>query len=319
MNLSSAEAVGAEERVSRPTLLRRRNIVKPMKTVMKKKLLAILSLALFAAAAYSKSPERLDFYDYSGNHLMFVTFEYEDQKNVSRTVYMSDSTFVRKVFITYDLQGKRVRESSLNFNSDTSFLSDYQYRGDTTAFSIKDMFGNDQMGGRVRYLTNDSSRFSFSYQNPQNPGSSVSYSISYSYNNEGDPASVVVSNHVPEETYYGVFNYDISAKVNPGLHQIERRLANVRMRSARLIDVSFNLEKPSQVKCALISLSGRRAATLFEARVGPGAHLKTLRAGQGGGLSRLAEGVYVFIVSIDGAMVIKSKYLLQHCMSGGVQ
>jgi|WetSurMetagenome_2_1015567.scaffolds.fasta_scaffold204608_2 hypothetical protein len=283
---------------------------------LKRKQWALLSLVLLAGAAHPKSPQRLDMYDYAGNPLMFVTFEYDGQKNVSRTVYMSDSTFVRKVAITYDLQGKRARECSINFNGDTVFNSDYQYRGDTTGFSIKDIFGLDQMGGRVRYRTNNPSQYSFSYQVPQDPSSSVTYNLFYEFNGAGDPKKVTVTNHVPEESYYGIFIYDGVGTIAKSMTQ--PLSAQVRVRNARTIDVRINLEKFSLVKCALVTLSGRCAGLLYEGRMGPGAHSKTLRVGQSG-LSRLAEGVYVVAVSVDGATVMQSKFLFQHSSFGGVQ
>ena len=276
--------------------------------IVKKNRLTLTTLMLSFAAAFSEAPQRLDLYDNAGNQLMFVTFEYEGGKNVSRTVYMSDSTFVRKVFITYDLQGKRVRESSLNFNDDTSFVSTYDYRGDTTGFSIADMFGLDQMGGRVRYRTNDSTHFSFSYSAQ---GSSVTYTISYEKNPDGNPTKVTVSDNTGE-SHFGLFKYaSTSAKLS--LPMAKGPLAVVRMRSARIIDVGVDLKKSSFVKCDLISLSGRRAGALFEGLFAPGAQHKSLRVGS------LAQGVYMVIVSIDGVIVTKTKYLYQHSSLGGAQ
>ena len=43
------------------------------------------------------------------------------------TVYMSDSTFVRKVVTTRDAQGRYQKETSLNFNEDTVFTSTYSF------------------------------------------------------------------------------------------------------------------------------------------------------------------------------------------------
>ena len=282
---------------------------------LKRKHVMPIMLSLFAAAALAGSPQRLDMYDNADNHLMFVTFDYENQKNISRTVYMSDSTFVRKVFITYDLQGKRVRESSLNFNSDTSFATDYQYRGDTAMFSIKDIFGIDQMGGRVRYLTNDSLSYSFSYQTS---GPSVTYVISYEKNSDGDLAKVTVSDYVLGKLYYGVFNY--GGTVTKMIRHLAEKgpIASVRMLNPRVIDIGLDLKKPSIVKCCLVSLSGRSAGTLFEERLSEGAQVKRLRVGQNG-LSRLAQGVYMLTVSIDGAIATKTKFLYQHSSLGGAQ
>jgi hypothetical protein len=279
---------------------------------LKRRHAAAILISMAIAIAHANSPQRLDLYDRDGNHLMFVTFEYENQKNVSRTVYMSDSTFVRKTFITYDLQGNRARESSLKFNSDTSYISEYQHRGDTTMFSIRDIFGIDQLGGRVRYLTDDSLSFNFSYQSG---GSSVTYVINYEKNQLGDLAKVTVSDYVLGKLFTGFFSFNDSPV--KALHPQEiKQLASVRLRNSKVLDLGLNLEKPSVVKCCLVSLSGRRAGVLFEGRLAGGAQSRSLRLS---GLGHMAEGVYMLTVSVDGAAVLKTKYLFQHSSLGGVQ
>jgi hypothetical protein len=279
---------------------------------LKRRHAAAILMCLAVALAYANSPQRLDLYDNAGNHLMFVTFEYENQKNVSRTVYMSDSTFVRKTFVTYDLQGNRARESSLTFNSDTSYVSEYQHRGDTALFSIRDVFGVDQLGGKVRYLTDDSLSFIFSYQTA---GSSVTYVIGYEKNQQGDLAKVTVSDYVQGPLFSGFFSYTGSPV--KALRTLEKKpLASVRLRNAKVLDLGLNLEKPSLVKCNIVSLSGRRAGVLFEGWLSAGAQSKSIRLA---GLGRLADGVYLLTVSVDGAAVMKTKYLFQHSSLGGVQ
>jgi hypothetical protein len=279
---------------------------------LKRRHAAAIFIAAAIAAACAISPQRLDLYDRDGNHLMFVTFEYESQKNVSRTVYMSDSTFVRKTFISYDLQGNRARESSLNFNSDTSYVSEYQHRGDTAMFSIRDIFGVDQLGGRVRYLTDDSLTFTFSYQTA---GASVTYVINYEKNQLGDLAKVTVSDYAQGKLFSGFFSYS-GSPVKTLRSPDAKQLASVRLRNAKVLDLGLNLEKPSLVRCCLVSLSGRRAGVLFEGRLAAGSQNKSLRLG---GLGRMAEGVYMLTVSVDGAAVLKTKYLMQHSSLGGVQ
>jgi hypothetical protein len=312
VTLSCAEVVDAQEmRRGKSSTRQGRNkggLMKLFTTIFKKKRLTLATLLLSFAAAICDVPQRLDLYDDAGNLLMFVTFEYEGGKNVSRTVYMSDSTFVRKVFITYDLQGRRARESSLNFNDDTSFISTYDYRGDTTGFSIADMFGMDQLGGKVRYRTNDSTHFSFSYSAQ---GSSVTYTISYVKNLDGNPTKVTVSDN-KGESHFGIFIYaNTGVKISRSM--AKGPLVSVRVRSARIIDVGVDLKKPALVKCDLISLSGRRAGALFEGLLAPGAQHKSLRVGS------LAQGVYMVTISIDGVMVTKTKYVYQHSSLGGAQ
>ncbi len=282
---------------------------------MKGRFAVLPAVALCAAAVFSKSPQRLDIYDNADNHLMFVMFEYENEKNVSRTVYMSDSTFVRKVLIIYDLQGNRASEISINFNNDTSFVSDYQYRGDTASFSIKDYFGIDQMGGRVRYKTNDDLHFSFSYQDPFKPGSSVIYTIDYEKNNDNDFTKVSVSDNIHGLSHYGLFSYGGTRTAVS--FSTKAPQAVVHVRSAKAIEMLLNLEKAAQVRCGLLSLSGRRIGTLFDNHLAAGRHFKSLRVGQGLA-PNLAEGVYLFFVAIDGKVAAKGRFLFQRS-NGGAQ
>jgi hypothetical protein len=312
VTLFSAAVVGAEKRPFTVHPKKEEFSMNLFNHALRRRHAAAILMSMAIAVAYANSPQRLDLYDKDGNSLMFVTFEYENQKNVSRTVYMSDSTFVRKTFITYDLQGNRVRESSLNFNSDTSYVSEYQHRGDTAMFSIRDIFGVDQMGGRVRYLTNDSLSFTFSYQTA---GSSVTYVIGYEKNQQGDLAKVTVSDYAQGKLFSGFFSYSDSP-VRTLCASGKKQVASVELRNAKILDLGLNLEKPSLVKCCLVSLSGRRAGVLFEGRLAGGAQSRSLRLS---GLGHLAEGVYMLTVSVDGAAILKTKYLFQHSSLGGVQ
>jgi hypothetical protein len=166
---------------------------------------ALLAFALCIASAFAQAPTRLDLYDGADNHLMFVTFEYDGQKNISRTVYMSDSTFVRKIMVERDEQGKSTREVSLNFNDDTSLTTNFHYSGDATFFSIADQFKVDQVGDTVSCLAGDPLHFSLSYKRTNTPAAS----IGYEKNNDGALTKVTISDNTGGPSYYGVFSYTV--------------------------------------------------------------------------------------------------------------
>ena len=109
-------------------------------------IVVLKGLPLFAEGNFS----RLDLFDAQGNHLMFVTFDYDqDGENTGRSVFMSDSTFMRSTKLIRD-EGRVLKEISYNFNGDTVFTTDYTY-GVNTSFLVRDQFKLNSLGGPLSY------------------------------------------------------------------------------------------------------------------------------------------------------------------------
>ena len=94
---------------------------------------------------------------------MFIEFEYDASgANISRSVYMSDSTFIKKTVIQNSSDGKKVKETSLNFNEDTLFSASFKTDGSKNSINVKDQFGVDQFGGDVSYTEATTDNFDIS-------------------------------------------------------------------------------------------------------------------------------------------------------------
>jgi hypothetical protein len=83
----------------------------------------------------------------------------------------------------------------------------------------------------------------------------------------------------------------------------------IRLINTRTICVDYNLKKTAFVKCELLTLAGRRADVLFSGNCSEGKQAKVFRVGSG--THRIAYGVYLLVVSIDGEAVAHSKYFFQ--------
>ncbi len=272
------------------------------------------SIILTAVFAEVKPPLRLDLYDASDNNLMFVLFTYDGTtgRNTGRTVYMSDSTFVREVKINYDGAGKRINEVSYNFNGDTSFMTSYEHSGDNTAFSIVDQFKLDHVGGKVSYSNTDPLNFDLKYQ----ANSATAAKMIYSNDQEGNLTRVDIADQSGMVQYYGVFLNTLGVKRSLSGSKVAQQTL-VKTRGASIIDVNFNLRKAADVRCDLITLSGRLAGTLFDGQLKQGMQKKSLRLD--GGTVRQANGVYLFVVSVDGVTVSTSRILYRNQAAGGVR
>jgi hypothetical protein len=273
---------------------------------------AVCAVPLIAAV----SPVRLDLYDASDNDLLFVTFQYNDAGlNTGREVYMSDSTFIRRVAINYNSAGKRINEVSYNFNDDTSYVMTYKQGGEALSFSIADQFKMDQVGG---YVDARASGGQWSYDLQYQKTGGVAAKIRYEKDDEGNLLKVLVSDSGGALQYYGVFTNDGAGVKRPAGASKWGVPAEIRTRGGSMVEVSLNLRTAGEVRCDLVTLSGRRAATLMRGRMNAGVSKRSFRLG-GGALRGVAGGVYVFVVSIDGTTVLRSRYLHQNQGVGGVR
>ena len=259
------------------------------------------------------APLRLDLYDASDNALMFVTFTYDAQdRNTMREVYMSDSTFIRRVMIVYEGE-KRSKEISYNFNDDTSYVMTYQQGETSTGFTIVDQFKLDQVGGMVQYSTADPLNFNLSYQ-----GGASAAKVAYEQDGSGNLTRVNVTDASGAVQYYGVFtNGDVGVK-QKAVSPRSVVPAAVTMHGGSQIDVQFNLRTAGDVRCELLTVSGRRASLLYSGHVNAGQSSRRFRI-DGTGSGAVASGVYLMVVSVNGETVSRSRYLHQNIAGGGVR
>jgi len=281
-------------------------------------LLIVSVLCLIGISQAATKPTRLDLYDNFGNLLMFVTFEYnESGVNTKRTVFMADSTFIREVRINYDANSQRANEVSYNFNKDTSFVTAYQRNGSVTSFSIVDQFRMDYIGGMVSY-NEEPNKLNYTLQYNETGGQAAT--MVYTKDNEGNLVGVVVTDQSGKEQYIGKFvNEDVGATQQLARKGQLKSVA-ISQRGGSLLDLRINLPNAGNVRCELLTLSGRRVQQLFNGKLKAGYHSRHFRINNGTSGS-VSNGVYLVIVSVNGVNVLQERYLHQPAAAsvGGVQ
>jgi hypothetical protein len=87
-----------------------------------------------------------------------------------------------------------------------------------------------------------------------------------------------------------------------------------------MLDLRISLKNAGDVRCDLMTLSGRRVQQLFADKLQAGFHAKHFRV-SGAKSGSVSDGVYLVIVSIDGVKVLQERYLHQHASAsaGGVR
>jgi hypothetical protein len=221
---------------------------------------------------------------------------------------------MRRVEIYYSADGRRSTEVSYNYNDDTSWVMTYQQTPEATGFLITDNFKVDQLGGVVSYSMADPLRFDLTYKNT----GATAAKMLYTKDALGNLARVDVNDQNGVLQYYGLFATEgvgvrEGRSVAPDMPQ-----ATVKTRGGSVMEVRLHLRTAGEVRCDLVTLSGRCAATLLRVNLQPGEHTRSVRF-DNGALRGVAGGVYVVIVSVSGVTVSRSRYLYQTQGAGGVR
>jgi hypothetical protein len=266
-----------------------------------------LGAILWAVFSVS-SQTRLELYDAQGNWLMFVRFAYDSTgKNTGfdRTVFMSDSTFMRNVSVKTDGSGQRLTETSYNFNGDTVFQSTFGASG--SSISTRDQFGVDQFGGPVGIASKGDMQYDLSQ------GGSVINKMTYEKDDQDRLTRVNVSDADNTLMYYGIFSYDVEGVVATGKKRAFNPAIEQTRRGSLILRVS--LEKPSAVRCDLLSLSGKRVGVMLNTRLPKGVHRQVVPLVSQHSRA-LAMGVYCVSLSVDGRTVAVERLLVQDREAG---
>jgi len=254
---------------------------------------------LFTPLYSSVNPSRVDFYDKSNNHLMFMTFHYNAAGVFTgRTVYMADSTFKREVLVTANDVGERI-ETSYDFNGDVSFVTKVQSNATTSNFTVHDQFNLDHVGGPVSYSITDPLNFNLSYAD-----NSFASRLSYSEDASGNLQSVDILDQTGTMQYYGIFS---STEVKIRAPHVNKNVnALIKTVGQNGIDLRLNLKVKSVVKCELATLNGKIACVLFDQEVPKGDFSRTIKTMQ---QEVISQGVYMLLLSVNGKTTASTRYL----------
>jgi hypothetical protein len=259
---------------------------------------------LLAAPAPAK---RMDLFDAQGNNLMFVTFQYDAaNKHVSDSVFFSDSTFTRKVFVDQNDAGFTTKETAVNFTDDTVFKSTFTPSGDKADVQVMDQFGIDQFGSKVTYNKTGEGVYNFTQD-----GANINQ-MKYKYNTNGNLEKIeVYDNTGANLLYYALFDNNVGVVSPMAARSVPRPSFTLKGNGALVWN--FTVDHAANVKCEALSLAGRRLAVLFNGNLAAGFHSKILRLGT---IGSLTEGVYMVRMSVDSKPFATDKFIVQHNRGG---
>jgi hypothetical protein len=247
--------------------------------------------------------DRIDLYDNADNHLLFVTFDYDvSGKNTGRSIFASDSTFLRHTSFQTNTAGDIVRETSLDFDSNTAYYTTLSASAGKTTFSVFDQFGLDQLGGPVSYTAAGQAAFDLS----QN--SALLNRITYDTASDGSVTRINVLDKTGSVLYYAVVAN--AAGIFPGaVAQVPVHPGITLTKSGQCL-VVFQLSKRSMVSLEMFTVSGKNAGKLFCRQFAAGTYSFHTRPGAGGA-SRPAAGIYLFRLSINGATAAVTRGMIE--------
>jgi hypothetical protein len=246
----------------------------------------------FAPLRVAARIDRIDLFDKSDNRLMFVTFDYDASgNNIGRSVFMADSTFVRSTTFQNDVAGNRVRETSFNFNGDTTGYTTFTTVNATRAISVFDQFGLDQLGGPMSAGASGTNAFDVSQK------SAVINKIQYQFDAGNNLTRINVLDAGGQLVYYAAVN-----AANPAvlpMRPIRAHAPAISMIGSRYCRMQLTVDKPSIVRLDAYAPAGRKVATLLSVNCGPGRTDLVADCA----VASLPDGIYLFRVSVDGVAV----------------
>lgn len=241
---------------------------------------------------------RLDIYDASDNHLLFVTFEFTgDGVCTGRNVYASDSTFLYHTAVQNGTTVP-VKEISVDYNENPLFTSTISSSAGKTDFSTVDQFGLSQFGSPLSHTQIEPNTYEI------NQGSTFLCKEKYEYDSIGELSRIIMLDKNGEKMWYA----NVQNK-NVGVHKPKnvRSLNSLKVSANRgSVMLRCKLNSEQFVSAELLTPAGRRVRYLVHNKLTKGDHVfisprKELPA----------NGAYIVRISTDNISVLVQKIFIQ--------
>jgi hypothetical protein len=284
-------------------------VIMPFVNVRLKKMESLcFILFFFFLASNASTVKYLHFFDAMDNRLMFIEFEYDANGiNTAQSVFMSDSTFVKRTIFKNASDGKKDLEISFNFNEDTLFSTSLRSDAGKSFIKVKDQFGVDQFGSEVSYTESTTDNFDFFQNNSQ------INKMSYEKDGNGIYRKISVYDNAQKLIYYATIQYDGDVTAVKS-QQYPLILPSIHATGNNRFEFHFTILKPSLISCELTSLSGRHVGKLFNNKYATGAFNEVISLTKS--MPNIANGVYLMSLSINGRSVSSEKILVQRTKGG---
>ncbi len=255
-------------------------------------------LLCIATLSFGSLPTRMDIFDASDNHLLFVTFEYtNDSVCTGRNVYTSDSTFLYYTKIQSGTDGavKEISKDYLENNLFTSTITPFDGRTD---FSTVDQFNLSQFGSALSYTQSEQNTYEIKQNN------SLICKEKYEYDSLGALSRIVIFDKNGQKAWYATIGYRSVGVKRPG---IARPLNSLRVSTNRgSIMIRCKLNSGQFLSAELLTPAGRRVKHIVNKEVAKGDHVFICSRRE-----LPANGAYIVRVSTDDVPVLVQKIFLQ--------
>lgn len=264
---------------------------------IKTMLYSIMVIGIISAPLFSAPVKRMDIFDNTGNNLLFVEFEYDNNgNNIARSVFMADSSFVKRTVFTNDGSGNRIRETAFNFNDDTLGYTVFSSQNSRPSINVFDQFGLNQFGTAVSYELNGENQYDI-YQN-----GSVVYKMKYLYTADGEPERLNVMDKSSTILYYATFSSAIKT-----IFQSVKSVTKLDfIVTADKCKLTILLKKESELKACIYNLSGKLVSVPYTGTLKAGMRSVAFRLDQVNA-REVANGMYILRLFVDGLPVSESK------------
>jgi hypothetical protein len=262
-------------------------------------MMAGITLALFVRS-FAGGIDRMDLFDAADNRLLFVTFEYDSTgNNIGRTVYASDSTFLRSLRLTKDAGGNVTAENSTDYESNPLFTTRISPQSGRTDFTVSDQFNMDMLGAPMSYTKSAAGEYAISQ------GGATLYKQKYAYAADGSLTRIDYTDPSGSLLYYATVSQK-TGLIAGNARGLPLRLAPVfRAIPGGNLLVSFTLAAPSDVSVEFFTPSGRLAAKAVGRSLAAGR--RTLAVGYN---DAFGQGAYIARISANGSPVFYGRLLV---------
>ena len=255
---------------------------------------------LLCVCAFAGGIDRIDIFDYADNHLLFVTFAYDAAgNNIGRTVYASDSTFLRTTLFTKDAGGTVTTENSVDYDSNSLFTTRISPQSGKTDFTIKDQFNMDILGAPMSYAKSAAGEYAVSQVG------AILYKQKYEYANDGSLTRIDYTDPSGALLYYAKVTQRTGIN-RVACHGTILRLAPVfRAAAEGKLLVSFTLAAPSIVTVELFSPDGRLTAKTMSKSLAAGRRTLAVACNLA-----IGGGAYITRISAHGFPVFHGRLIV---------
>ena len=231
---------------------------------------------------------RIDVYDKADNNLLFVTFDYNGSGECTgRSVFASDSTFLRSIAIQPGGASAATKEKSIDFAGNPLFTTTINPpSGGKTSFSTVDQFGLSQFGSPLSFSETAANTFEVT----QNNGTVCKEQ--YEFDGNGELTRITVLDKSGAAAWYALVTHQNVAVRPPSP---VTAICPIRLTTDRgKIRLRFELTDAGFVRAEIFTPAGRKVRSVVHETLPAGSH----RISSDGAL--LGNGTYVVRMTVNG-------------------